>query len=55
MRLKKQKYLRNKKDDVKLTEAIGINCSYETTPLGSKVGEKAGNILVREVRKVLST
>lgn len=40
-------------DDVKLTEAIGINCSYETTPLGSKVGKRAESVLLKEVKKIL--
>jgi len=40
-------------DEICLTEAIGINCSYETT-LGSKVNEKSEEIIEKEVKKLLN-
>lgn len=45
---KKNLVLKPAYGSMRLTEAIGINCSYETTPLACKVGEEAGEILQKE-------
>jgi len=52
---KKNLVLKPDYGSTRLTEAIGINCSYETTPLACKVGEKSGEILQKETLRSLKS
>ena len=38
----------------RLSEALGIDCSYETSPLACSVDERAGKILVKKTGEMLA-
>ena len=46
--------LRPEYDEVNLAEAIGINCSYETSYVSCRLDERAGKLVARRARTVLS-